>query len=153
MTVLVMLFAIIAITDMLLSNFVDTGKTGWTLAAVLAFGFALDALYGLMAPDRQFRRNRKLRQIDAAEARMTAPFPTRKQEEWRYADLDALKPVWEQLGDAATLIVAPGESLEEVWLPTADDVQVQARAAVARRRREGAHFRAQHCAGLRPHRA
>ena len=23
---------------------------------------------------------------------MTAPFPTRKQEEWRYADLDALKP-------------------------------------------------------------
>ena len=33
---------------------------------------------------------------------MTAPFPTRKQEEWRYADLDALKPVWEQLADAAT---------------------------------------------------
>ena len=27
---------------------------------------------------------------------MTAPFPTRKQEEWRYADLDALKPVWDQ---------------------------------------------------------
>ena len=23
---------------------------------------------------------------------MTAPFPTRKQEEWRYADLDALQP-------------------------------------------------------------
>ena len=56
---------------------------------------------------------------------MTAPFPTRKQEEWRYADLDALKPVWEQLGDAATLVVAPGESLEEVWLATADDVQVK----------------------------
>ena len=63
MTVLVMLFAIIAITDMLLGNFIDTGKTGWTLAAVLAFGYALDALYGLMAPDRQFRRNRKLRQM------------------------------------------------------------------------------------------
>ena len=56
---------------------------------------------------------------------MTAPFPTRKQEEWRYADLDALKPVWEQLGDAATLVVAPGESLEEVWLATADDVHVK----------------------------
>ena len=62
-TVLIMLFAIIAITDMLLSNFVDTGHTGWTLAAILAFGFALDALYGLMAPERQFRRNRKLRQL------------------------------------------------------------------------------------------
>jgi Fe-S cluster assembly protein SufD len=56
---------------------------------------------------------------------MTAPFPTRKQEEWRYADLDALKPVWEQVGDVATLVVAPGEGLEEVWLPASDDVQVR----------------------------
>ncbi|HVM36909.1 MAG TPA: SufD family Fe-S cluster assembly protein [Sphingomicrobium sp.] len=56
---------------------------------------------------------------------MTAPFPTRAQEAWRYADLDALAPVWEQLGDAATLVVAAGESLEEVWLPTADPVQVR----------------------------
>ena len=30
---------------------------------------------------------------------MTAPFPTRKQEEWRYADLDALQPVWEQFAE------------------------------------------------------
>ena len=30
---------------------------------------------------------------------MTAPFPTRKQEEWRYADLEALQPVWAELGD------------------------------------------------------
>ena len=56
---------------------------------------------------------------------MTALFPTRKQEEWRYADLDALKPVWEQMGDVATLVVAPGESLEQVWLPIAEDVQVR----------------------------
>ncbi len=56
---------------------------------------------------------------------MTAPFPTRAQEEWRYADLDALKPVWDQLGDVATLVVAPGESFEEVWLPTGDSVQVR----------------------------
>ncbi len=56
---------------------------------------------------------------------MTAPFPTRKQEAWRYADLDALKPVWEQIGDVLTLTVAAGESLEEVWLPVADDVQVR----------------------------
>ena len=56
---------------------------------------------------------------------MTAPFPTRAQEEWRYADLDALKPVWAQLGDGATITVAPGESLEEMWLPTSDAVQVR----------------------------
>ena len=62
-TVLVMLFAMIAIVDMVLSRFMDTGDTGWTLAGLLAFGFALDALYGLMAPDRQFHRNRKIRQL------------------------------------------------------------------------------------------
>jgi len=56
---------------------------------------------------------------------MTAPFPTRKQEEWRYADLDALKPVWGQLADVATLTVAAGETLEEVWLPSAEPVQVR----------------------------
>ena len=56
---------------------------------------------------------------------MTAPFPTRRQEEWRYADLDALQPVWEQFRDVATLVVGAGESFEEVWLPSADDVQMR----------------------------
>ena len=56
---------------------------------------------------------------------MTAPFPTRKQEEWRYADLDALQPVWEQLAEPLTISIGPGESFEEVWLPTVDDVRVK----------------------------
>jgi Fe-S cluster assembly protein SufD len=56
---------------------------------------------------------------------MTAPFPTHRQEEWRYADLDALKPVWEQFAEPVTLTVGAGESLEEVWLPAADDVQLR----------------------------
>ena len=56
---------------------------------------------------------------------MTAPFPTRKQEEWRYADLDALEPVWEQFAEPRTLTIAAGKSAEEVWLPSADDVQVK----------------------------
>ena len=56
---------------------------------------------------------------------MTAPFPTRKQEEWRYADLDALQPVWEQFAEPLTLTVAAGESLEQVWLPSADEVQLR----------------------------
>jgi len=62
-TVLIMLFAVIAIADIVLSNFYQIGNIGWTLAAILAFGFALDALYGLMAPDRQLHRNRKLRNM------------------------------------------------------------------------------------------
>jgi Fe-S cluster assembly protein SufD len=56
---------------------------------------------------------------------MTAPFPTRRQEEWRYADLDALKPVWEQFAQSVTLTVGAGQSFEEVWLPVADDVQLR----------------------------
>ncbi|HEV8408438.1 MAG TPA: SufD family Fe-S cluster assembly protein [Sphingomicrobium sp.] len=56
---------------------------------------------------------------------MTAPFPTHKQEEWRYADLEALKPVWEQFSEAMTLTVGAGESLEETWLATADEVQLR----------------------------
>jgi Fe-S cluster assembly protein SufD len=56
---------------------------------------------------------------------VTAPFPTRRQEEWRYADLDALKPVWEQFAEPATLTVGAGESLEEIWLPVGDDVQLR----------------------------
>jgi Fe-S cluster assembly protein SufD len=56
---------------------------------------------------------------------MTAPFPTHRQEEWRYADLDALKPVWEQFAEPVTLTVGAGESLEEVWLPAGDDVQLR----------------------------
>jgi Fe-S cluster assembly protein SufD len=56
---------------------------------------------------------------------VTAPFPTRKQEEWRYADLDALQPVWEQFAEGVTITVGAGEELEEVWLPAADDVQLR----------------------------
>ena len=56
---------------------------------------------------------------------MTAPFPTHKQEEWRYADLDALKPVWERFAEPVTLTVGAGENLEEIWLPGGDDVQLR----------------------------
>jgi Fe-S cluster assembly protein SufD len=56
---------------------------------------------------------------------VTAPFPTRRQEEWRYADLDALQPVWEQFAEPVTLTVSAGEELEEIWLPVPNDVQLR----------------------------
>ena len=56
---------------------------------------------------------------------MTAPFPTHRQEEWRYADLDALQPVWERFAEPVTLTVGAGEELEEVWLPATDDAQLR----------------------------
>jgi len=56
---------------------------------------------------------------------MTAPFPTHKQEDWRYADLEALRPVWEQFAEPVTVTLAPGESLQDVWLPTEADVQLR----------------------------
>ena len=35
---------------------------------------------------------------------MTAPFPSLKQEQWRYADLDALRPVWQQFAERLTYV-------------------------------------------------
>jgi hypothetical protein len=62
-TVLVMLLGLIALANVIVSRFTYTGDTAWTLAALLAAGFAVDALYGLMAPERQRRRDQKLRQL------------------------------------------------------------------------------------------
>ena len=57
---LVILLAMIGIADLVLSRFVDTRGIGWTIGALLAFGLAVDALYGLMAPERQRRRDQRL---------------------------------------------------------------------------------------------
>ena len=56
---------------------------------------------------------------------MTAPFPTRRDEEWRYADLEALQPLWDQIGDPERIALLPGQSLEQLWLPSADAVQLR----------------------------
>ena len=60
---LVILAGIITLVDMVLSRFMDTGDTGEWIAIAFACGFALDALYGLMAPERQKRRDKKLRRL------------------------------------------------------------------------------------------
>ena len=60
---LVILMGLIGLADLVLRRFVDTGSVAWTLAALIAVGFALDALYGLMAPERQRRRDRRLGEL------------------------------------------------------------------------------------------
>jgi Fe-S cluster assembly protein SufD len=57
---------------------------------------------------------------------MTAlDFPTRKAEAYRYADLDALKSVWDSLPAAETIVVAAGESLQQVWIADGSPVAVR----------------------------
>jgi hypothetical protein len=60
---LLMLIGIIAIADLVLSQFIDTRSTGSILAVAGAAILALDALYGLMAPERQKQRDKKLRRL------------------------------------------------------------------------------------------
>jgi len=62
-TLLVILIGMIAITDLVLSQFVDTRSTGSIVAVAGAAALALDALYGLMAPERQKQRDKKLRRL------------------------------------------------------------------------------------------
>jgi hypothetical protein len=57
---LVILLGMIGIADLVLGQFIDTNGISWTIAAVISVGFAIDALYGLMAPERQRRRDQRL---------------------------------------------------------------------------------------------
>jgi len=62
-TVLVGVFGLIAVANIVLGRFFDTGDMAWTIAAIIAAVFALEAFYGLLAPQRQRQRDRKLRQL------------------------------------------------------------------------------------------
>ena len=61
--ILVMLLGAITLVDLVLGQFMDTRDFGTTLAMLLAAAFALDAVYGLMAPERQRARDKKLRRL------------------------------------------------------------------------------------------
>ncbi len=56
---------------------------------------------------------------------MTALFPTRNQEAWRYADLEALKQVWSDLAQPQRVEIAAQQKLQQVWMPGGDDVEVR----------------------------
>jgi hypothetical protein len=60
---LVILFGLIAIVDIVLSQFIDTGNAASIVAVFCAAAVALDALYGLMAPERQKQRDKLLRRL------------------------------------------------------------------------------------------
>ena len=60
---LVILIGIITIVDLVVGRFVDTRDAGKAVAIFFAAAFALDALYGLLAPERQKRRDKQLRRL------------------------------------------------------------------------------------------
>jgi TM2 domain-containing membrane protein YozV len=62
-TLLVIAIGIITILDLVLSPFVDVGDAGYIAAVACAAALALDALYGLMAPERQKQRDKRLRRL------------------------------------------------------------------------------------------
>ena len=60
---LVGVFGIITLANFIIGQFMETGDAARYVALAIAGGFALDALYGLMAPDRQRARDKKLRRL------------------------------------------------------------------------------------------
>ena len=55
---------------------------------------------------------------------MTA-LPTRKLEAYRYADIAALASVWSDLATPERIEIAAQQKLQQVWVPSADPVQVR----------------------------
>ena len=55
---------------------------------------------------------------------MTA-LPTRKEEAFRYADIDALTSVWDALGPPERIEIAAQQELQQIWLPNGDPIAVR----------------------------
>jgi len=55
---------------------------------------------------------------------MTA-LPTRKLEAYRYADIDALRDVWDGLAQPQRVEIAAQQRLQQIWLPNGDDVDIR----------------------------
>lgn len=68
---------------------------------------------------------------------MTAPFPTRADEAYRYADLEALKGVWSDLAEPQHIEIAAQQKAQQVWFPMGGGVEI-ARARIEVQR--GAEF-------------
>lgn len=55
---------------------------------------------------------------------MTA-LPTRKLEAYRYADIDALRDVWDGLAQPKRVEIAAQQSLQQIWLPSGDEIDIR----------------------------
>jgi Fe-S cluster assembly protein SufD len=55
---------------------------------------------------------------------MTA-LPTRKLEAYRYADIDALRDVWDGLARPSQVEIAAQQKLQQIWLPSGDEVDIR----------------------------
>ncbi|MDP9423620.1 MAG: SufD family Fe-S cluster assembly protein [Pseudomonadota bacterium] len=51
--------------------------------------------------------------------------PTRKLEAYRYADIDALASVWDELTPPQRVEIAAQQELQQIWLPSGDEVDVR----------------------------
>jgi len=51
--------------------------------------------------------------------------PTRKLEAFRYADIDALSSVWEQLAAPESIHIAAHKKVQQIWLPSGQDIEVR----------------------------
>jgi hypothetical protein len=60
---LVILIGLITVLNLALSFFMDTGNAATIVAVACAAVLAIDALYGLMAPERQKQRDKMLRRL------------------------------------------------------------------------------------------
>lgn len=55
---------------------------------------------------------------------MTA-LPTRRLEAFRYADMEALASVWSELAQPERVEIAAQKKLQQVWLPSGDEIEVR----------------------------
>ena len=55
---------------------------------------------------------------------MTA-LPTRKLEAYRYADIDALASVWDELAQPQRVEIAAQQRLQQIWLPSGHEIDIR----------------------------
>jgi len=60
---LVIVIGLITLVEMVVGQFTETHDVGQKLAIAFAVSFLLDAFYGLLAPERQRARDKKLRRL------------------------------------------------------------------------------------------
>jgi Fe-S cluster assembly protein SufD len=77
---------------------------------------------------------------------MTA-LPTRRQEAFRYADIDALASVWETLQPIERIEIAAQQAVQQIWLPGGDPIAIR-RAEIAVKAGASAHIFALNSASL-----